>query len=71
MALTSGASGDIFTQRDKERVDRKVAKAMLETAEKFNTKGEVFITKSCDYGAMVVSADPPFSSGLVRYSGEV
>ena len=71
MALTSGASGDIFTQRDKERVDRKVATAMLEAAEKFQTKGAVYITAACEHGATVVSADPPFSSGLVRYSSGV
>jgi homoserine kinase len=71
MALTSGASGDIFTQRDKERVDRQVAKAMLETAAKYNTDGEVFITKALEHGSFVVSADPPFSKGLVRYSSGV
>ena len=32
MAITSGASGDIFTQRAKERVDRAVAAAMVKTA---------------------------------------
>eukprot|EP00957_Ditylum_brightwellii_P092135 7014864-Ditylum_brightwellii.AAC.1 len=35
MALTSGASGDIFTQREKERMDKAVAKAMMSTPKKF------------------------------------
>lgn len=71
MALTSGASGDIFTQRHKERVDRKVAEAMLAVTDKFKIKGEVFITAPVEHGAIVVSAEPHFSRGLVRYRGGV
>jgi homoserine kinase len=71
MAITSGASGDIFTQRAKERVDTKVAEAMLEAAAKCGTKGEVFITAPVQHGAYVVSAEPPFSKGLVRYRDNV
>ena len=41
MAITSGASGDIFTQRAKERVDKKVAEAMLAAAGKCGTSGQV------------------------------
>ena len=67
MALTSGASGDIFTQRAKERVDTKVAEAMLATAEKYGVKGRAFITAPVEHGAVVVSAEPAFSQGLVRY----
>ena len=33
LALTSGRSGDIFTQREKERVDRGVADAMIAAAQ--------------------------------------
>jgi homoserine kinase len=40
----SQASGDIFTQRAQERVDTKVAEAMLAAAEQCGTKGKVFIT---------------------------
>ena len=71
MAITSGASGDIFTQRVKERVDMKVAEAMLAAAEKCGTKGQVFITAPVEQGAMVVSAEPQFSHGLVRYRDNV
>ena len=71
MAFTSGASGDIFTQRAKERVDKKVADAMLLAAQKCNVKGEVFITAPVEHGAVVVSAEPSFSQGLVRYYGGV
>lgn len=71
MAITSGASGDIFTQRAKERVDTKVAEAMLAAAEKCGTKGQVFITAPVQQGAVVVSAEPAFSHGLVRYRDNV
>eukprot|EP01039_Chlorochromonas_danica_P004479 gene4479-4907_t len=71
MALTSGASGDIFTQRHKERVDRKVAEAMLAAAAACQTKGQVFITAPVEHGAYVVSAEPAFSNRLVRYRGDV
>jgi homoserine kinase len=42
--VTFQASGDIFTQRAQERVDTKVADAMLAAAEQCGTKGKVFIT---------------------------
>jgi len=71
MAITSGASGDIFTQRAKERVDRKVADAMITAAQKVGCIGKVFITGPVEVGAVVVSAEPPFSKGLVRYRGDV
>jgi homoserine kinase len=71
MALTSGASGDIFAQRSKERVDRKVAESMLAAAAACNTEGKVFITAPVDQGASVVTAEPNFSHGLVRYRGDV
>ncbi len=67
MAITSGASGDIFTQRAKERVDTKVAQAMLAAAEKCKVNGNVYISGPVEGGAVVVSADPPFTQGLVRY----
>lgn len=67
MAITSGASGDIFTQRAKERVDRKVAEAMITAAHQCGTKGGVFITSPVHHGAIVVSAEPHFSRGLIRY----
>ena len=71
MAITSGASGDIFTQREKERVDKKVAEAMLAAASACEVPGEVFISEPVETGAYVVSAEPPFTKGLVRYRGDV
>jgi len=71
MALTSGASGDIFTQRAKERVDLKVAAAMLEAANACGTNGQVFITAPVEHGAVVVSAEPAFSQGVVKFYGGV
>ena len=46
MAFTSGAAGDIFTQRAKERVDTKVAAAMLAVAENIKCR-ESFYHKPC------------------------
>jgi len=71
MAMTSGASGDIFTQRAQERVDRKVAEAMIAAAEKIGTKGVVSITSPIISGAYVVSAEPAFSTGRVHYRGNM
>ena len=71
MAITSGASGDIFTQRAKERVDKKVAEAMLAAAKSCGVPGEVFISEPVETGAVVVSAEPPFTRGALRYRGDV
>lgn len=55
--------GDIFTQRQGERMDVAVANGMLEAAEKAGIEGRIFITHPSMKGAHVVSADPPFSEG--------
>ncbi|CAM9650907.1 unnamed protein product, partial [Hapterophycus canaliculatus] len=47
-AITSGAAGDIFLQRTKERVDKQVAEAMLQAAASVNVLGETFITTPTD-----------------------
>lgn len=62
MALTSGASGDIFTQREKERTDRAVALAMRKVAGEHGITGKCVITRISNEGAKVVKVDPPFSS---------
>ena len=67
LALTSGAAGDIFTQREKERVDDTVAAAMIAAAEKNGVRGEVFITAPIAGGAYVSDAKPRFSQPLVKY----
>mmetsp|Transcript_42937 Transcript_42937/g.63699 ORF Transcript_42937/g.63699 Transcript_42937/m.63699 type:complete len:430 (-) Transcript_42937:91-1380(-) len=71
MALTSGASGDIFTQREKERTDHSVAKAMIRTAETFGIKGKLMVTSAANEGAKVVRVEPPFSSESITYGGGV
>jgi len=72
MALTSGASGDIFTQREKERTDRGVGLAMLEIAEEFNIKGRLVVTQMSHEGAHIVKVDPPFSSkDSIEYRDQV
>ena len=67
LAITSGASGDIFTQREKERVDDTVAAAMIAAAEQVGVKGEVYITVPIAGGAYVSDAKPRFSQPLVKY----
>jgi len=69
MALTSGASGDIFTQREKERTDSNVAKALIEVSSEYGIKGRVIVTQASHEGARVVSVEPPFSTENISYRG--
>lgn len=71
MAITGGASGDIFAQRAKERSDLAVAKAMQSAADEFGVKGKVVVTNVSNEGARVVKVDPPFSSGGITYRDNV
>ena len=71
MALTSGASGDIFTQREKERTDFSVAKAMMNVAQTFGVKGRIVVTQASTEGARVVKVDPPFSSEYITFRDNV
>ena len=71
MALTSGASGDIFTQREKERTDSAVARAMLQTAETFGITGKLLVTHPVNEGARVTKVDPPFSSEGITYRDNI
>ena len=71
MAMTSGASGDIFAQREKERTDLQVAKAMSSAAEQFGIKGKLVVTSAANEGARVVKVDPPFSSNAITYRDNI
>lgn len=71
MALTSGASGDIFTQREKERTDSAVARAMIEAAEAVGIKGKLLVTTPVNEGARVTRVDPPFSTGAITYRDNI
>jgi len=71
MALTSGASGDIFTQREMERTDSAVAKAMLQVAEEYGIKGQLLVTKPVHEGACIIKVEPPFSSDTITYPGNI
>lgn len=71
MALTSGASGDIFTQREKERTDSAVAKAMLQVAAEYNIKGKLLVTKPVHEGARVIKVEPSFSCDTITYAGNI
>lgn len=71
MALTSGASGDIFTQREKERTDFSVAKAMMQVAQTFGVKGRIVVTQASQEGARVMKVQPPFSSEYITFRDNV
>jgi homoserine kinase len=67
MAVTAGASGDIFAQREKERSDLAVARAMIQTAEHFGISGKMLVTSASAEGARVVKVSPPFSDEMISY----
>mmetsp|Transcript_5757 Transcript_5757/g.8639 ORF Transcript_5757/g.8639 Transcript_5757/m.8639 type:complete len:434 (-) Transcript_5757:1044-2345(-) len=71
MALTSGASGDIFTQREKERTDTGVAKAMLKVADAHGIKGQLLVTQPVHEGARVIKVDPHFSTDLITFRDNI
>ena len=71
MAMTSGASGDIFTQREKERTDRSVARAMRHVADSFGIKGKLLVTNATHEGAKVVKVIPPFSTEDITYRDNI
>ena len=67
MALTRGASGDIFAQREKERLDLAVARAMIQAAEEFGICGKMVVTSVSNEGAWVVKVSLPFSTENIRF----
>ncbi|OQR80987.1 homoserine kinase [Achlya hypogyna] len=72
LAITSGLSGDIFTQMACERAETKVADAMRDAAAKVGVKGCVFITNPEHRGAHIVKVHPKISDHLVaRYEGDI
>jgi len=71
MAITSGASGDIFAQQEKERSDVAVARAMIQVAEECGIKGKLVVTRMSNEGAHVTKVDPPFSTGLISYRDNI
>jgi homoserine kinase len=72
LAITSGRSGDIFTQKLAERQENRVAEAMRTTAASIGVSGSLFITNPEHRGAYIVRAFPRFSDrGVARYEGDV
>eukprot|EP00934_Nitzschia_sp_Nitz4_P001748 Nitzschia sp. Nitz4//scaffold44_size153857//85038//86536//NITZ4_002729-RA/size153857-snap-gene-0.211-mRNA-1//-1//CDS//3329552181//1748//frame0 len=71
MALTSGASGDIFAQREKERTDILVAKAMIQSAKDNGVDGKLLVTNIVTEGARVVRVVPPFSTGEITFRDNI
>jgi homoserine kinase len=71
MALTSGASGDIFAQREKERTDILVARAMNQCAKDFGVTGKLLISNVVTEGARVIKVVPPFSTGDITYRDNI
>lgn len=72
LAITSGRSGDIFTQQQNERKEKTVADAMRQAAAAVGIEGTVFITSPDHRGAHVVEVSPPYSDDQVnRYEGDI
>ncbi|TMW56216.1 hypothetical protein Poli38472_008864 [Pythium oligandrum] len=72
LAITSGRSGDIFTQKLAERQENKVADAMRQTAASIGVSGSLFITNPEHRGAYIARAFPRFSDrNVARYEGDV
>eukprot|EP00929_Paragymnodinium_shiwhaense_P066179 TRINITY_DN33163_c0_g1_i1.p1 TRINITY_DN33163_c0_g1~~TRINITY_DN33163_c0_g1_i1.p1 ORF type:complete len:412 (+),score=89.82 TRINITY_DN33163_c0_g1_i1:71-1306(+) len=74
MAICSGASGDIFTQRSTERQEGDVARAMKRSLEQLSEaqqkmwgNGKFYIVSPTTHGAHVVSAEPKFSDQLATF----
>jgi len=75
LAICSGASGDIFTQRSTERQEGTVADAMqkaLETlppehAKLWGGQGHFYVISPAERGAHVVAAEPKFSNTLATF----
>ena len=71
MALTSGASGDIFAQREKEQSDLAVARAMIQVTEEFGISGKMIVTSVSNEGAWVVKVSPPFSTENISFRDDL
>lgn len=71
MAITGGASGDIFAQRTKERSDLVVAKAMMRAAADYGIRGKLVVTSVSNEGARVVKVEPPFSTEDITYRDNI
>ena len=65
IALTSDKYIAQLTQREKERVEGRVADAMRSVAESFGVEGEIYLTQPTSTGAYVSSVVPPFSNEKV------
>jgi homoserine kinase len=71
MAMTSGAAGDIFAQREKERTDIDVARAMIQCAKEYGIEGKLLVTNIVSEGARVVKVVPPFSTGEIQFRDNI
>jgi homoserine kinase len=74
MAICSGQSGDVFSQRSTERQEGDVSDAMKKALEGCAPEvrqawggGKFYIVSPTDRGAHVVMAEPKFSSGLATF----
>lgn len=65
LAITSGAKGDIYSQKNNERMERKVADSMIAAAKAIGVTGRVFLTNPTTIGAHVVAARPAFSTSSI------
>ncbi len=60
MAVSAGASGDIFALRIIEFIDIAVAKAMIIITQQ-NLQGQIVVADFAIEGTRVIMMDPPFS----------
>ena len=54
LAITSGAKGDVYSQKANERTERKGADEMIAAEKAIGVSGRVFITTPANNGAHVV-----------------
>jgi len=69
LAMTSGAAGDLFTQKYSERSEIRIAEAMQKAGAAAKWPGRCFVTRPSLHGGYIVAADPPFSDGSLQFLG--
>jgi len=69
LAITSGAAGDLFTQKYSERSEIRIAEAMQKAGAAAKWPGRCFVTRPSLHGGYIVAADPPFSDGSLQFLG--
>jgi homoserine kinase len=69
LAVTSGAAGDLFTQKSAETNETSIAVAMNSAGSDAGWPGRVYISRPHSIGAYISAANPPYSHGTLEYLG--